>query len=899
MIGNRQARRVTLCAVAALCQAGSAVAAPDTDAARARALVAQMTLQEKLAVIRGDAEPATTYQGQAGYLAGVPRLGVPALRFADGPPGVLTRVPSSSPTATMGLAATFSREDARRNGVIIADEANRLGVDVALQPFVNIDRDITFGRAYNTYGEDPVLTGAIGASLIRGLQSRGVMAQVKHYVGYDTEASDVTIDRQTLHEVYLAPFDEAVKAGVSSVMCSYNRINGPYACGNRELLVDVLRGEMGFRGFVTSDWGAVHDYDYLAKGLDMEMGGRPPLTSPFGGLGFVYLELDPPVAPKPPSAEMIAQFANIMTRDMPEEPATRPFMGGATEAYKHRNLSNALKEGAVTPAMIDRAATRVVTQIARFGYLDGRRARLIATPSGLDIGETIRRTSEDAAVLLKNDDAILPLIPRTGSIALIGPTALQVDSIGRSGERAVGRTERQVGPYEALRKTLPDADIRLAVGNDLNGRTVPAGALTQDGGGPGLRHTIGDRPAGADLRIDFTGGGALPAGGSHTWEGALSVPSTGRYTLAIQTLGARGRVEIDGQRVASTSGVTGGLHGDIVQAGQDDVLPTVDGLNNARGAVQLTAGPHKLRVLAKADVSGAPMQVRLSWVTPEAQAASYAEAIAAAKSAKTAVVFAWSRDKPAFHLPGDQDAFISAIAEANPNTVVVLNVSQPVAMPWLGKVKGVLQMWWPGDEGGWATANVLAGRKNPAGRLPFTWAGRLEDYAANDPAHPERAGVDGKAVFSEGLDVGYRWFDRTGKAPLYPFGFGLSYTKFAYSDLAVSKARAGGYDVAFTLKNIGAADGEEVPQVYVSAPAKPAPGVQFAINALAGFDRVSLKAGESKRVTIHLDPRRTQYWSVAKRRWVDAPSGRTVSVASSSRDFKLRTALPISRSPPR
>lgn len=870
---------------------GTAVASADTDFAKAQALVSRMTLEEKIGLIRGDAEPAATYQGQAGYLPGVPRLNIPGMRFADGPPGVLTKVPSSAPTATMGLAATFSREDARRNGVIIADEANRLGVHVTLQPFVNLDRDITFGRAYNTYGEDPVLGGAIGASLIEGLQSRGVMAQVKHYVGYDTEAMDVTIDSQTLHEVYLAPFDDAIKAGVSSVMCSYNRINGPYACGNRELLVDVLRGEMAFKGFVTSDWGAIHDYDYLANGLDMEMGGRPPLSSPFTPFTFIYFDLKPPVIPPKPDPSAFADFVNIMTRAMPEEPANKPFMGGTKAQNKHRNLHDALKEGVVTEAMIDQAASRVLAQMFRFGYFDGSRERLIRTPSGLDVADTIRKTSEDAAVLLKNDKGILPLRPQAGRIVLIGPTALQVASIGRSGERAVGRTERQVGPYEALKKTLPDADIRLAIGNDLAGQPIPAAALSSDGVRPGLIHHVGDRKAGIDPQIDFTKAKALPAGSSHVWEGTLTVPSAGRYILAVQTLGARGRVEIDGKSVAATSGMTGGLHGDVVQAGQDDALPTTDGLNNARGAVELSGGAHQLRVKALADVSGAPVQIRLNWVTPEAQAANRAEAIAAAKSAKTAVVFAWSRDRPPFHLPGDQDEFIAAITDVNPNTVVVLNTSQPVAMPWLDKVKGVVQMWWPGDEGGWATANVLAGRKNPAGRLPFTWAHRLEDYATTDPAHPERAGHDGTAVFSEGVDVGYRWFDRTDKAPLYPFGFGLSYTKFTYSKFAISKAGDGGYDVSFTLKNAGATDGEEVPQVYVSAPREPEPGVQFAVNALAGFDRVFLGAGQSKRVTIHLDPRRTQYWSVAERKWVDATSTRTVSVGSSSRDLRLHAVL--------
>jgi beta-glucosidase len=865
--------------------------APETDVVHARALVSKMTLEEKLAVIRGDAEPTATYQGQAGYLAGVPRLGIPALRFADGPPGVLTRIPSSSLTATMGLAATFSREDARLNGVIIADEANRLGVDVALQPFVNIDRDLSFGRAYNTYGEDPVLSGVVGAELIKGIQSRGVMAQVKHYIGYDTEAADVTIDDQALHEVYLEPFDAAVKAGVSSVMCAYNRINGPYACGNKHLLVDVLRGQMNFTGFVTSDWGAIHDYDYFTKGMDMEMGGRSPHNSPFKGLGFVYSELTPAAPPVSPPASMYAEFANIMTHPMPEEPTTKPITPAATEDNKYRNLADALKDGAVTTATIDRAATRVLTQMSRFGYLDGSRARLIKTDSGVDIAETIRKTSEDAAVLLKNDGGVLPLVPQKGSIVLIGPTARQVASIGRSGERAVGIVARQVGPYDALRRTAPGADIRLAVANDLTGSPVPAGVLTQDGTQPGLKHTAGEARVGLDGQIDFTGARALPADSSHVWEGVITVPSAGRYILAVQTLGARGRLEIDGARVASTSGVVGGLHGDIVQAGQDDAMPTTDGLNNARGAVELSAGPHKLRFRAIADGSGAPVQVRLNWVTPEAQARTRADAIAAAKAAHTAVVFAWSRDKPTFQLPGDQDQFIAEIAATNPNTVVVLNTSQPVAMPWLNQVKGVVQMWWPGDEGGWSTANVLVGRKNPAGRLPFTWAKQLEDYATNDPAHPERAGHDGKATFSEGLDGGYRWFDRTGKAPLYPFGHGLSYTRFAYSDLTLSRTKNGGYDVSFTIKNLGAVGGEEVPQVYLSAPESAPKGVQFAVNALAGFDRVYLPAATSKRVTIHLDRRRMQYWSAAKQAWVDAGQSRTVSVGASAQDLKLRAKV--------
>jgi len=219
-----------------------------TGNARVDKLLSQMTLKEKITLIRGARENPATDQGQAGYLTGVPRLGIPPIRMSDGPPGVLTRHPSQAETATMGLAATFDVKAADDNGVVIGREAKSLGIDVVLQPFINIDRDITFERGYNTYGEDPVLTGAMGAALIRGIQAQGVMAQAKHYVGYDSDASNIFIDPQTLREIYVAPFVDAVNAGASSIMCSYNKLNGTYACGNREVLVDILRGRAWLQG---------------------------------------------------------------------------------------------------------------------------------------------------------------------------------------------------------------------------------------------------------------------------------------------------------------------------------------------------------------------------------------------------------------------------------------------------------------------------------------------------------------------------------------------------------------------------------------------------------------------------------------------------------------------------
>ena len=201
------------------------------------------------------------------------------------------------------------------------------------------------------------------------------------------------------------------------------------------------------------------------------------------------------------------------------------------------------------------------------------------------------------------------------------------------------------------------------------------------------------------------------------------------------------------------------MHGDIQHGAQDNGLPTTDGLDNVRRAIHLTAGSHSLRVDMTPDTSGAPAQIRLSWMTPEARQQRHADAIAAARSAHTAVVFLWTRGKPNFGLPGEQDKLVEEIANANPNTVVVLNTSQPIAMPWFPKVKAVLEMWWPGDEGGWATAKLLLGQTSPSGHLPVTWGKRLEDYPATDPSHLERSvkGVDGKTTFSEGVLVGYRW----------------------------------------------------------------------------------------------------------------------------------------------
>ncbi|MBV8683862.1 MAG: glycoside hydrolase family 3 protein, partial [Caulobacteraceae bacterium] len=459
-----------------------------TGDARVDRLLSQMTLAEKLKLIHDSREDPKTYLGQAGYVAGVPRLGIPPLRLADGPPGNLTRHPSEAETATMGVAAAFDVKLAYQNGVAIGRDARAQGVDVTLQPFLNIDRDLTFKRAYNTFGEDPLLTSQIAAAEVRGIQSQGVMAMGKAFVGFDTTAADVWIDDQTLHEIYLAPFEAAVGAGVAAIMCSYNHVNGPYACGNEATLTEILRRELGFTGFVTSDWGATHSALFMNAGLDMEMIDGPD-SSGYQEPAFMGAE---PAAVPPPGVGLDS-VVDIYGAQLPEESAPAPpDAPDVGEKVAPKTLSEALKDGSVSEATVTRAAGRVLLAMDRFGLLTGA-SKPELTDHSIDADSAvIERTAEEAAVLLKNDGGALPLKPTDlGSVVLVGPTAGQVDAIGIAGERSLGLPERQVGPLAAMRALAKTNGIRFAVDDDMTGAPIPAALLSHEAR-PGLERVSGD-----------------------------------------------------------------------------------------------------------------------------------------------------------------------------------------------------------------------------------------------------------------------------------------------------------------------------------------------------------------------------------------------------------------------
>jgi beta-glucosidase len=432
--------------------------------------------------------------------------------------------------------------------------------------------------------------------------------------------------------------------------------------------------------------------------------------------------------------------------------------------------------------------------------------------------------------------------------------------------------------------------LKLSMANDMTGNTIPA-ACWKDG----VKRIKDGEVVQIDSLIDFTkvSGTELAPDSLFTWEGILVVPEDGVYTLNLQMIGVIATLIVDGSHVSHASSMVGARHGDTVQPGQDDLLPTRDGLNSVRRYVQLNKGEHKVVIETNTDTSHLPVQLRLNWTSEQSRKEVRQGAVETAREAEVAIVFAWGRLVSDYALPDDQNSLISEIASVNSNTIVVLNSSLPTGMPWLENVRAVLEMWWTGDEGGIATANILTGSVSPAGRLPFTWAKEDKDYPASDPRFPERGQrLDGVVKYSEGLDVGYRWFDREKITPLFAFGHGLTYTSFEYSNLQVSpEDESAAVTVSFHVKNTGLVDSDEVPQVYLGAPDPVPEDGKFPVKALVGFERVNISSGKTANVVVKLSVRRFQYWSEESRSWKLAKTGRNLFVGASATDIRLQTGL--------
>jgi beta-glucosidase len=811
---------------------GSPHAYQDTTApieARVEDLFTNLTQDEKIDLLSGSG--FTTHP--------IPRLGLRALAMADAGQGVRggpdsTLGPATAFPAGVSMASTWDTNLLWKIGEAIGQEARNKGsgVQMMLGPGVNIQRSPLGGRNGEYFSEDPCLAARLAVNYIQGMQSAGCAACVKHYAAYNQETArytvDVAVKERALREIYLPVFESAVKEGhVWAVMSSYNQINGCKATANRYLMVDVLKKCWGFDGVLLSDWGGVQDtVGPLNAGNDLEMPGQEYLT--------------------------------------------------------HDRVAAALKSGQVSAAAIDDSARRLLRLILRAGLLDDPAQPDHALVNSLAHQRLCLEAATEGIVLLKNSAGILPLNDqKIHSVACIGNSAVNWE-IGAAGSPEV-TPFYSVSALAGIRKRAePAIMVNYSTGARI-GAPIPESALESNGkAGLQAEYFANRNLEGApvlvrtDSHIQFDWSDTSPAAAlsrsdySVRWTGTLAAPASGRYQL-ILTADDGCRLYLDDRLI-------------IDHWVDSAATPNI-------AAVDLEAGKVR-RLRVEYFQHGGQAVARLDWA--RSGAGPYADAVEAARKSDVALVFVSTKgsegessDRQSMSLPQDQDGLIRAVAAANPRTVVVLNNGTPVLMPWLDQVAGVVEAWFPGEEGGNALAAILFGDSNPSGKLPTTLGARREDY----PDFGNFPGVNGHVRYAEGIYVGYRHFDQAGITPLFPFGHGLSYTTFEYSNLRFSKSSlATNQTVTVTLdvKNTGRRPGAEVVQFYVH---DPSPKVDKPVRELKGFERVELLPGQTQRVSFALRPRALAYCDVAGKQWKADAGTYELQAGASSRDIRLRKSL--------
>jgi beta-glucosidase len=816
--------------------------ANQTPECRTLEVIHSMSLQEKFERLDSPTGPPKE-AGQSFF----------QIRAADGPNGI-ARGPFPGPPPPMAagvtafpneiaVAATWDRDTAARFGQALAEEWRGKGLSQIIGPTLNIMRSWHWGRSAETYGEDPFLTGEMASAEISAIQSQHVIAMLKHFVANNQDWDRVghfpefhgineIIPERALHEIYYPGFRAGVeKAGAGSVMCSYNQINGTFACNNRDVLHELR--SWGFNGDITPDAVfALHD----------------PLLAVNAGVDHL----------------------------------------GFGVSFKALYDSGKIEE-----QTIDRVLFHTILPIFKVGVFDhpptGVPGARVSTPEHVALSD---RIIEQGSVLLKNKDHLLPITPgKVKSIALIGVAA---------GPDAITGEEGPIVYVEKL--SVPaDAIVRRA-GASMKVTYVKAGAgvrplpiLQGDvvhaaaGGPAGLTASyfrssdLSGEPAvtRVDPAVDFNGIPAPELGKqvlsfappklswSARWNGILTPPLTGEYVFSLSG-GGSATLSIAGKAVVQ--------------------LQHVNFTSTALGMIHLDAGkPVSLLLEHSNDYAVLGSQLHLGWFPPHPE--EMTAALQAAHAADVAIVFSGEQlgegmDKQELNLPGDQDALIEAVAAQNPHTVVVLNTSTPVAMPWLEKVGAVLETWYPGQETGTGTAALLFGDADPGGRLPITFAGSPDQGPATQ--NEDYPGVNGIAHYSEGIYVGYRWYDAHHQEPLFPFGFGLSYTTFQFSNLKLNR-EGDTVRAELTVKNVGTRQGFDVVQIYVGEPA----AAEEPPSQLKGFAKVSLQPGQQTRVKIALPVKSLASWSESSHRW-ELPAGvYEFKAGESSRDLPLQAHVSL------
>lgn len=802
-------------------------ASPDAEQ-RAQKILSQMTQDEKLDYVGGV---------RSFYIRAIPRLGVPELKMSDGPLGARNDGPTTAYPAGIAMAATWDTALEKQVGVMLGKDSRARGVHFLLAPGMNIYRAPMCGRNFEYFGEDPFLSSRMAVAAIDGIQSQGVIATAKHYMGNNQEwerykvSSD--IDERTMREIYLPAFEASVKeAHVGAVMDSYNLVNGEHATQNYYLNTEILKKQWGFQGILMSDWEAVTDgVAAAASGMDLEM----------------------------PSAKYMNK----------------------------KTLTEALASGKLTQANIDDKVLRILRTAIAFGFFDSTQKDASIPLDNPQAGPVVLKADEESVVLLKNN-GVLPLnLKKYKTIALIGPNADPAIT-GAGGSS-------QVQPFHAVSvlaglKTLvgSDATISYASGVQSVNEIFASTELTVDAEGtkPGAQGEYFNNMemkgeptlTRVDKNIFFDWGEGSYAPGqpvdefSARWNGYFTPKVSGNYAFDVQ--GDDGfRLFVDDKAV--------------IEQWQ------YQGESIASKVLALEAGRHyKVRI----EYFEGTGQAKIGFGIASNSKSTLEKAVAAAKSADL-VVLSVGFNKTnegegsdrTFELPEAQRELIGQVLAANKNVVVLLNAGGNLDMSqFLDKSAAVLHAWYPGQEGGTAVAEILLGKVNPSGKLPASFEKRWEDNPVYDSYYDKNKSL--RVSYTEGIFVGYRYYDKATVKPLFPFGYGLSYTQFKYSDLKVKATGKDTVSVTFTLTNTGKRDGAEVAQVYVGdGHAK----IARPVKELKGFARTELKSGESKAVTVDLDRRAFSYYDVNTKAWTVAPGKFEILVGSSSEKIELKGATTI------
>ena len=800
-------------------------------------IIKTLTLDEKVSLLSGF---------NSWYTNKIEKKNIPSIKMSDGPNGVRGDSNSGKSSAcfpcAISIGSTWDLSLIKDIGIALGEEAQAKDVDVLLGPTINIHRHPLGGRHFESFSEDPFLTGKIATNYVQGVQSKNVAACLKHFVGNDTEyerhSISSNIDAQTLREIYLLPFEMGIKEGNAKVvMSAYNKLNNIFCSSHQDLLIKILKEEWGFDGYVVSDWGAaLETIENANGGLDLEMPGP----------------------------------SNVWGKA----------------------LIDAVKVSEVSEKLIDDKVKRILTVAEfsnRFQKPEIKAEQAIDQPKHRLL---LRKAAADGMVLLKNEGS-LPLKKNIKKLAVIGPNALEAQIIG--GGSASLRPHYQIHPLEAVQERLGhEVEILYSKGCHTH-KYLPKinEELMEEKDGFLVEYFDGNQ-FDKDLILEEH------LTGSKFWvfEGfAKDVISNEKRPNISVKFSCTYKPDISGLHEFEIFGI--GKCRLLIDGNElIDNWTSMDpgeafftfGSASKKGVINLQKG-ETYKIEVQYNFEGNFPAVYIGCQTPD-EVDIFQEALETASNADEVILIVgtnsdWEtegNDRADFNLPANQNKLIEAILEANQNTVVVINTGSPIHMPWEKKAKAIIQTWFAGQEFGNALVDILSGEVNPSGKLPTTFPVKIEDT----PAYKNYPGKNLQMNYDEKLLVGHRWYESNSIKPLFCFGHGLSFTSFNYQNLEVTTGSDFVVTCKFEIQNTGDISGLEIAQCYVGF-ASPLPGEPY--KTLQGFVKEEIGANELKKVEIKLGPRNFSFWSVETNTWQIREGSYQILIGSSSENILLQANI--------